>query len=146
MARFTIGLSLVGLMIVSASPINAQEDGQRLRAANPKNKLQGNAMGANNAAAANREANQEMSNLAQILLANYDVDGSSSLDFTELTQAMAGLRELMMRNQRTARGNNNVNNANNDVNANAMAARRDAARAAGFPRGPGLRGGGKGDE
>lgn len=147
MVRGTVGLSLIGLMIVLAAPINAQGNAQRQRPANPKNMMQGNALGANNAAVANRAANQDMSNLAQVLLTNYDVDGSNSLDLSELTQAMAGLRELMLRNQRMAPGNNPVNNMENgNVNANAMAARREANRAAAMAHGMGPRAGRKGDE
>lgn len=147
MVRGTVGLSLIGLMIVLAAPINAQGNAQRQRPANPKNRMQGNALGANNAAVANRVANQDMSNLAQVLLTNYDVDGSNSLDLSELTQAMAGLREMIMRNQRMAQANTPVNNNDNgNVNANAMAARREANRAAAMAHGMGPRAGRKGDE
>lgn len=147
MIRNIVGFGVLGLWVVLAEASFAQNNAQNGPQGRPRHMMQGN--GQNNLVMANQAngqnnqmADQDMSNLAQVLLTNYDADGSGALDATELSQALLGLRELMMRNQRgmqNANNNANANNANANQAARGMDMRRDMG---GGGRGMRARGGG----
>lgn len=135
MLRIIVGMSVIGLVSLFVEPVCAQGNGQRGGQGGPR-QMQANgqnnaafanqANGQNNAAMANQAngqnnqmGDQDMSNLAQTLMTNYDADSSGSLDVSELSQALLGLRGLMMRNQRNMQNANAANNANaKNANAN----------------------------
>jgi hypothetical protein len=140
MLRIMVGVSVVSLLLALAGPVHAQANGQKGQQAKQRHMQPAN--GQNNANMANQAvgrnnpvAGQDMSDLAQVLITNYDADGSGALDASELAQALVGLRELMMRNQR------GMQNANSGTNANA-ANGPQAARGMDMRRGmgPGGRG------
>lgn len=53
------------------------------------------------------EGQQQMpdpSNIAQMLMSNYDSDANGALDITELQQALLGLHQMMMSSRQSGRG------------------------------------------
>lgn len=147
MLRIMVGLGVIGLVSLFVEPVCAQGNGQRGGQGGPRHMMQAN--GQNNAAFANQAngqnnqmGDQDMSNLAQTLMTNYDADGSGSLDVSELSQALLGLRGLMMRNQHYMQNANAANNANaNNANANG-AMMNQGGRGMNMGRGMGPGGGG----